>query len=212
MTDTLARRCEAAGQMPARTSRKHQDARARVASRPVSGHHKVFLGMAAGVGKTYRALQELRAEYEAGRDAMIGYLEPHAREETEAQAEGLPRMARRRVTYKDVTLEELDLPALLGRRPEVALIDELAHTTVPEAHKEFRRAQLAGDAEPSSAQISDDEIRESIESNQLRLLRERGGDLMIFSPQASAMEHHVPDPATARAWARACNDLIARVV
>ena len=60
--------------------------------------------------------------------------------------------------------------------------------------------------------MADDEIRESIESNQLKLLRERGADLMIFSPQASAMEHHVPDPATARAWARACNDLIHRVV
>ncbi len=84
------------------------------------GHHKVFLGMAAGVGKTYRALQELRAEYEAGRDAVIGYLEPHARADTEAQAEGLPRLARRRVTYKDVTLEELDAagadrPAPRGR-------------------------------------------------------------------------------------------------
>jgi two-component system sensor histidine kinase KdpD len=93
--------------------------------------HKVFLGMAAGVGKTYRALQELRAEYEAGRDAMIGYLEPHARADTEAQGEGLPRLARRRVTYKDVTLEELDVPALIARRPELALIDELAHTNAP---------------------------------------------------------------------------------
>jgi two-component system, OmpR family, sensor histidine kinase KdpD len=87
--------------------------------------------MAAGVGKTYRALQELRAEYEAGRDAMIGYLEPHARQDTEAQAEGLPRLARRRITYKDVTLEELDVPALITRRPELALIDELAHTNAP---------------------------------------------------------------------------------
>ena len=95
------------------------------------GHHKVFLGMAAGVGKTYRALQELRAEYEAGRDAVIGYLEPHAREETEAQADGLPRLGRRRVHYKDVVLEELDLRALLARHPEVALIDELAHTNAP---------------------------------------------------------------------------------
>ena len=86
------------------------------------------------------------------------------------------------------------------------------YTTAPPAHKAFREAQLAGDAEPPPAKISDDEIRESIEANQLRMLRERGTDLMIFSPQASAMEHHVPDPSTARAWARACNDLIARVV
>jgi two-component system sensor histidine kinase KdpD len=92
------------------------------------GRHKVFLGMAAGVGKTYRALQELRAEFEAGRDAVIAYLEPHARFETEAQAEGLPRLGRRRVQYRDVTVEELDVPALLDRKPELCLIDELAHT------------------------------------------------------------------------------------
>ena len=98
------------------------------------------------------------------------------------------------------------------------VIDVHGHyTTAPEAHRAFRRAQLArledpSLPEPAPAEISDDEIRASIESNQLRLLRERGGDLMIFSPQASAMEHHVPDPATARAWARACNDLVHRVV
>ena len=91
------------------------------------------------------------------------------------------------------------------------------YTTVPDAHKRFREAQLARLADPSlpepePAVISDEDIRETIEQNQLRLLRERGGDLMIFSPQASAMEHHVPDAATAAAWARACNDLIARVV
>ena len=85
------------------------------------------------------------------------------------------------------------------------------YTTAPPAHKAFRDAQLAG-LDPPPAHISDDEIRESVEANQLRLLRERGGDLMIFSPQASSMEHHVPDPVVAHAWARACNDLVARVV
>ncbi|MGZ4389081.1 MAG: amidohydrolase family protein [Gaiellaceae bacterium] len=91
------------------------------------------------------------------------------------------------------------------------IIDVHGHyTTAPQAHKDFRRAQLAG-LEPAYPAISDDEIRESIEGNQLRILDERGHDLMIFSPQASAMEHHVPDPATAVAWARACNDLILRV-
>ena len=91
------------------------------------------------------------------------------------------------------------------------------YTTAPPALNAFRQAQLArlADAslpEPELGEITDAEIRESIEGNQLRLLRERGGDLMIFSPQASAMEHHVPDPATADAWARASNALIARVV
>jgi 4-oxalmesaconate hydratase len=85
------------------------------------------------------------------------------------------------------------------------------YTTSPPAHRAYREAQLAG-RDPEPARIADDEIRESVEQNQLRLMRERGSDLTIFSPQASAMEHHVPDPAIARAWARACNDLIARVV
>jgi two-component system sensor histidine kinase KdpD len=97
----------------------------------MAGQHKVFLGMAAGVGKTYRMLQEGRAEHEAGRDVVIGYLEPHGREETEAQAEGLERVPPRRVTYKDVDVREMDLPAVLERRPELCLIDELAHTNAP---------------------------------------------------------------------------------
>ncbi len=95
------------------------------------GHHKVFLGMAAGVGKTYRMLQEGRAEAEAGRDVVIGYLEPHGREETIVQAEGLEIVPRRRVVYRDAPLEEMDLPAVLTRAPELALIDELAHTNAP---------------------------------------------------------------------------------
>jgi 4-oxalmesaconate hydratase len=90
------------------------------------------------------------------------------------------------------------------------------YTTTPAAHDAFRRAQLArladpGAPVPSPTRISDDEIRESVEPNQLRLMRERGIDLMLFSPKASAMEHHVPDRPTAVAWARAANDLVHRV-
>jgi two-component system, OmpR family, sensor histidine kinase KdpD len=95
------------------------------------GRHKVFLGMAAGVGKTYRMLQEAQAEAEAGRDVVIGYLEPHQRPETAAQAAGLAVVPRRRVRYRDTTLEEMDLPAVLVRSPELCLIDELAHTNAP---------------------------------------------------------------------------------
>lgn len=91
------------------------------------------------------------------------------------------------------------------------------YTTAPPALQEFRNAQLARLADPSLpvpelADVSDEALRASVEDNQLRILRERGGDLMIFSPKASGMEHHVPDPATARAWATASNDLVARVV
>jgi two-component system, OmpR family, sensor histidine kinase KdpD len=95
------------------------------------GHHKIFLGMAAGVGKTYQMLREGQAEAESGRDVVIGYLEPHGRVDTVAQAEGLETIPRRRVSYRESVLEEMDLPALLERRPELALIDELAHTNAP---------------------------------------------------------------------------------
>ncbi len=102
------------------------------------GQHKIFLGMAAGAGKTYRMLQEGQAEAEAGRDVVIGYLEPHGREETIAQAEGLEIVPRRRVTYRDAVLEEMDLPAILRREPELCLIDELAHTNAPGVEHEKR--------------------------------------------------------------------------
>jgi len=90
------------------------------------------------------------------------------------------------------------------------------YTTAPGAHDAWRRAEVAafesGDAFPPYPAISDDEIVESIEANQLRLLRERGADMTIFSPRASVMEHHVGDESVSEAWSRACNDLIARVV
>jgi 4-oxalmesaconate hydratase len=96
------------------------------------------------------------------------------------------------------------------------IIDIHGHyTTAPKQLQRFRDAQLAaldsGGAASELEAISDDELRESVEGNQLRILRERGGDLMIFSPKASGMEHHVTDPATAVGWARASNDLVARV-
>ncbi|MHB8283201.1 MAG: amidohydrolase family protein [Caulobacteraceae bacterium] len=90
------------------------------------------------------------------------------------------------------------------------------YTTAPEAHNTWREAQTAafkaGQAAPAYPQISDEEIVPSIEKNQLRLIRERGLDVTLFSPRASAMAHHVGDQAVSEAWSRANNDLIARVV
>ena len=91
------------------------------------------------------------------------------------------------------------------------------YTTAPAAHQRFREAQTARLKDPSlppakPAQISDDEIRETIEANQLKLQRERGSDLTLFSPRASAMGHHIGDEAVSTAWTRANNDLIKRVV
>jgi len=108
------------------------------------GRYKIFLGMAAGVGKTYRMLQEGQAEPEAGRDVVIGYLEPHDRPETIAQAEGLELIPRRRVRYRDAELEEMDLPAIVRRAPELCLVDELAHTNPPGLEHAKRYQDIEG--------------------------------------------------------------------
>ena len=102
------------------------------------GRHKVFLGMAAGVGKTYRMLQVGQAEAEAGRDVVIGYLEPHDRPETAALAIGLEAVPRLRFVHGGVTMEEMDVDGVLARAPELALIDELAHTNAPGAKRPKR--------------------------------------------------------------------------
>src|SRR5437868_11011998 len=90
------------------------------------------------------------------------------------------------------------------------------YTTAPAAHNEWREAQKAafraGTRPPAYPIISDDEIKGTLEANQLRLLRERGADMTIFSPRASAMAHHVGDERVSRDWARVNNDLIARCV
>jgi two-component system sensor histidine kinase KdpD len=102
------------------------------------GHLKVFIGMAPGVGKTYRMLQEGAAEADSGRDVVVGYLETHGRAETLAQAEGLEIVPRRHLTYRGTPLEEMDLLAVLARKPELCLIDELAHTNAPGVEHEKR--------------------------------------------------------------------------
>ncbi|MBT2768383.1 amidohydrolase [Stenotrophomonas sp. ISL-67] len=91
------------------------------------------------------------------------------------------------------------------------------YTTAPASHDAFRKAQVAHFNDPSLPKpvypdISDDELRQSVEGNQLRLLRERGADMTIFSPRASTMAHHVGNEAVSAEWTRRCNDLIARVV
>jgi two-component system sensor histidine kinase KdpD len=105
---------------------------------PDRGHLKVFIGMAPGVGKTYRMLQEGAAEADSGRDVVVGYLESHGRAETVAQADGLEILPRRHLTYRGTPLEEMDLPAVLARKPELCLIDELAHTNAPGVEHEKR--------------------------------------------------------------------------
>lgn len=95
------------------------------------GKFKIFLGMAAGVGKTYAMLRAGQRAQREGIDVVVGYVETHGRKETEALLSGLTVLLRRKVEYRGVTIEEMDLDALLARRPQLALVDELAHTNAP---------------------------------------------------------------------------------
>jgi len=95
------------------------------------GRLKLYIGFAAGVGKTYRMLEEAHALHRRGVDVVLGFVETHGRAETAALIEGLPQVPRRAFEYRGVTVEEMDLDAVLARKPQVAIVDELAHTNVP---------------------------------------------------------------------------------
>src|SRR4249919_3636983 len=92
------------------------------------GKLRIFVGAAPGVGKTYEMLQQARARKKDGYDIVVGLVETHGRKETEALLEGLEVLPRRRVEYKDQWLEEMDLDGIIARRPQIVLVDELAHT------------------------------------------------------------------------------------
>ena len=102
------------------------------------GKFKVYIGMSAGVGKTYRMLQEAQALLRSGIDVKIGYVETHNRKETVALLEGLAVIPRRKLFYKGKELEEMDLKAIISLRPEVVLVDELAHTNIEGSSNEKR--------------------------------------------------------------------------
>jgi len=95
------------------------------------GRLKIFFGANAGVGKTYAMLQEARLRVQGGADVVVGYAETHGRKDTEALLEGLEIVPRREVEYRGIVLPELDLDAVLARRPALVLVDELAHTNAP---------------------------------------------------------------------------------
>jgi two-component system sensor histidine kinase KdpD len=104
------------------------------------GKLKIYIGMSAGVGKTYRMLQEAHALQRNGIGIQIGYIETHNRAETHALLDGLPIIARRKTFYKGKELEEMDLQGILNRHPEVVIVDELAHTNI-EGSKNDKRWQ-----------------------------------------------------------------------
>jgi two-component system sensor histidine kinase KdpD len=108
------------------------------------GHYRILLGMAAGVGKTYRMLLEGKQALEEGRDVVIGYLEPHDRPETMTLADGLEVVPRLRASHGGLELEEMDVDAVIARAPELALVDELAHTNASGSRNEKRYQDIDG--------------------------------------------------------------------
>lgn len=102
------------------------------------GKFKVYIGMSAGVGKTYRMLQEAHTLLRNGIDMKVGYIETHGRAETQALLEGLPVVPRRKLFYKGKELEEFDVQAVINLRPEVVIVDELAHTNIEGSKNEKR--------------------------------------------------------------------------
>src|SRR6202171_3377446 len=95
------------------------------------GRHRVYLGIAPGVGKTYTALEELHRRKERGADVVIGFIETHGRPKTAELAASLEVVPRKKLDYKGVTREEMDTEAVITRHPALALVDELAHTNAP---------------------------------------------------------------------------------
>ena len=102
------------------------------------GKFKIYIGMSAGVGKTYRMLQEAQTLLRNGVDVKVGYVETHGRKETEALLQGLPVLPRRKLFYKGKELDELDVQAIINLHPEVVIIDELAHTNIEGSANEKR--------------------------------------------------------------------------
>src|SRR5437868_2084315 len=117
--------------MPERETRPSPDALLDAAEKEGRGHLKIFLGAAPGVGKTYAMLQSAQAKRREGVDVAIGIVETHGRRETEALLGGIEVVPRREIDYKGHCLTEMDLDAILKRRPQLVLVDELAHTNAP---------------------------------------------------------------------------------
>jgi two-component system sensor histidine kinase KdpD len=106
--------------------------------RPRRGQLKLFLGYAAGVGKTYRTLEEAQQLKRDGKDIVVAYFEPHGRKDTIAKTVGLEMIPNRQINYRGVLLKEMDTPAILARRPAICVVDELAHTNVPGSERAKR--------------------------------------------------------------------------
>ncbi|RNA63131.1 sensor protein KdpD [Chryseobacterium nematophagum] len=122
------------------SSKKEADHFLELIQKSRKGKFKIYIGMSAGVGKTFRMLQEAHTLLRNGIDVKIGYIETHDREETQALVEGIPKIPRRSSFYKGKNIEEMDLQAIINIHPDVVLVDELAHSNI-EGSKNKKRWQ-----------------------------------------------------------------------
>lgn len=168
------------------------------------GHHKIYVGAAAGVGKTVRALQEIREALGEGQDALVGYLETHGRADTIKAADGLPVFPRRQLEYGGVALEEMDLAGLLERRPALAMVDELAHTNAegsknPKRWQDVEELLAAGVSVVSTMNI---QHLESVNDLVARLtgvrVRERVPDRVLLEADEVVLVDVTPEALQAR--------------
>ena len=151
-------------------------------SRTARGELKVFVGMAAGVGKTYAMLEEGHERRNGGEDVVLGWLETHGRAETAAKAEGLEVVPPKELEYRGVTLRDMDLDAVLARAPDVALVDELAHTNAPG----LRNAKRYADVEELLAAGID--VLSTVNVQHLESLNDR-----VFELTAVRVRETIPD-------------------
>ncbi len=123
---------------PGRPTGDQMMARLAVDQKPERGRLRIYMGMAPGVGKTYKMLEEAHRRHERGTDVVVGFVETYGRRHTAALLDGLEAVPRRRVEYRGVAVEEMDADAIIARHPAVALVDELAHNNVPGSAREKR--------------------------------------------------------------------------
>ena len=123
---------------PGRPTGDQMLARLQGDKKPERARMRIYMGMAPGVGKTYKMLEEAHRRHDRGTDVVVGFVETYGRRHTAALLDGLEVVPRRRVEYRGVVVEEMDADAIIARHPAVALVDELAHTNVPGSAREKR--------------------------------------------------------------------------
>ncbi len=146
------------------------------------GRLKVYVGMAAGVGKTYTMLEEGHDRIREGEDVVIGWVEPHGRAETSAMAEGIEVIPPREVVHRGITLREMDTPAVIARRPAVALVDELAHTNAPDLEHDKRYSDV------EDLQIAGIDVISTVNVQHLESLNDR-----VFELTGVRVRETIPD-------------------